>query len=235
MSLAFRTNRPAVHPYAAIVEEALSVVLAPDRRSDVVFDALVIAGLTTLPERPTSMRIFVEGALFSSLAKHLGVETALEIVAQIRAALEIALGVDDKPPRSDVRERIRIEEPAGPRKALVVTQASLVVFLLQDMIGDEIEVLPINSEAELKDRMPRAGEAALVVIDRKHPCVDLDSCSVLRKLSADSTVVWWGASPLEQETLHSLLSDGPRVVACDFDLRLADLGDLCRELLSARE
>jgi hypothetical protein len=227
---AFRTNRPATHPYAVIVDEALGAVLAPERRADVVLDALLIAGTTAIPSKPTSMRIFVEGALFSSLSRHLGVEIALEVTSQIRSALELALETDDRP-RSDVRPRIRVE-PA-PKCALVVTQASLVVFLLQDMIGNEVDVMPINSEAELRDRLPKHGESVLVVIDRKHPCVDLTACNTLRRLGQSSTVVWWGAPALEHDALMKNLADGPRVVACELDLRLADLGELCRELLTA--
>lgn len=232
MPLATQSRSPAQHRLALIVEEALSAVLAPDRRDTVLHEALTAAGVEQVPERPSSLRVFVEGALFSVLARHLEVSDALELVAQIRSALELALSTaEDERPKSDVRDRITL--PAPPARVLVVTGASLVVFLLGDVVGENVEVVPVTSAGEVRDRLRRwAGTPLLVVVDRKHACVDASICPVLREQLGDrSTVVWWGAPSDEQTVVTSMLLGGPRAITCDADMRLADLGQLCARLL----
>ncbi len=224
-------SRSDIQPrLALIVEEALAAVLAPDRRRAMLDEALMTAGLEDIPERPSGLRVFVEGALFSSLARHLDVSDALELVGQIRAALELALSAtpDDRP-TSDVRDRITL--PAPPARTLVVTGASLVVFLMGDVLGEHVEVVPVSSGGELRERLRRwAGSPLLVVVDRKHACVDTSVCDMLREhLDERSTVVWWGASGEERGAVTSALAGGPRAITCD--QRLADLGELCRRLV----
>ncbi len=225
-------SSPIDYRLALIVEEALGAVLAPARRLEIVDEALSTAGLDAIPDQPSSLRVFVEGALFSVLARHLEVSDALELVAQIRAALELALNsTDEDRAVSDVRERITL--PAPPNRTLVVTGASLVVFLLGDVIGEHVEVLAVSNEDDLRDWLRRsAGSSMMVVVDRKHPCVEPSVCELLRaELSEQSTVVWWGAEPEEHVTVNGILAGGPRTITCDADLRLADLGELCRRLL----
>lgn len=215
-----------------IVDEVLSAVLAPARKDSTLGEALEMAELDAIPEQPTSLRIFVEGALFATLARHLEVSDALELVAQIRASLELALDTaPDERPTSDIRGRMRLE--SAPTRVLVVTQASLVVFLLQDVLGDEVEVMPIDDQATLRDRLRRlAGQPLLVVVDRKHPCAGPGVCELLgQELDASSTVVWWGAQGAELSRVERLLRNGPRVVPCPFDVQLVDLGGVCRRLL----
>jgi hypothetical protein len=221
-------------PFAAIIEEGLGMVLAPDRLWSVIDEALSQAGLDEIPERPSKLRVFVEGALFTTLARHLDASDALELVSQIRSSLELALaGTADERPFSDVHRRDTL--PAPPSRVIVVTQASLVVFLLQDVLSDSADVVAINTVAELSDRLRRLhGQPVLVVVDRKHACTDLSVCELLRvELDSDSVVVWWGAPTSEQAEVSSLLRDGPRAIACQFDLRLSDLGDLCQRLLQS--
>lgn len=231
MPLARRTSKPPAASLGAIVEEVLGAVLAPTRLYEVLDEALRTAELPAVPEQPASVRVFVEGALFSALARQLDVANALEIVAQIRSALELALAsMPDERPSSEVRERITL--PAPPARTLVVSNASLVVFLLGDMLGDGVDVVPVGSAADLADRLRRFGEAPLlVVVDRKHPCVDTSICGLLAEsLDVHSTVVWWTDDVDEQARVSALLSGGPILVATDPDTRLADLGELCRRL-----
>ncbi|HJL16905.1 MAG TPA: hypothetical protein RMH99_14670 [Sandaracinaceae bacterium LLY-WYZ-13_1] len=225
------TSGPPTGP-SLIVEEALATVLSPVRLDEVVSEALGMAGLHEIPERPVSLRVFVEGALFATLARHLEVSDALELVGQIRAALELAL--DAAPPtrpHSDVRTRLNL--PPTPNRVLVVTQASLVVFLLQDVVGEDLDVVPLSDEASLRDRIRRfGGEALLVVVDRRHPCVGPGVSELLAdELGSESTVIWWGAHGAETEDVSRRLRGGPRLIGCEFDLELADLGRLCRSLL----
>ena len=215
-----------------LIDEALGAVLAPALRREVVFEALDAAEIDVVPNEANDLRLFVEGALFSTLTRHLEVRDALELIAQIRATLELALGsAPDEPPRSDVRARITL--PAPPTTTLVVTSASLVVFLLADMLGDTVDVVAVSRHAELRDRLRRTGGAPLlVVIDRKHAGVDVSVCELLREeLDASSSVVWWGASTAERTMATAFLSGGPRLVACEPSVGLADLGELCRTLL----
>jgi hypothetical protein len=198
---------------------------------DILDESLRAAELTTIPERPTALRIFIEGALFATLTRHLEVADALEIVSQIRATLELALSAtpDDRP-TSAVRDRITL--PAPPARVIVVTNASLVVFLLGDTLGDGVDVVPVSNASDLCDRVRRfRGAPLLVVIDRKHPCVDASICEMLlRELDPRSTVVWWAAEPGEQELVAEQLCGGPMLVPAEHSLPLAELGDLCRRL-----
>lgn len=215
-----------------IVEEVLGAVLAPKRQRETLDEALATADLDAIPDRPSALRVFVDGALFATLARHLEVSDALELVAQIRASLDLALSTtpDDRP-SSDIRDRMRLDD--APSRVFVVTQASLVVFLLQDVLGDDVEVMPVGSAATLRDRLRRfGGQPLLIVVDRKHPCAGTGICELLaEELGSSSTVVWWGAHGAESETVERLLRGGPKLVPCAFDLQLADLGDVCRGLL----
>lgn len=103
------------------------------------------------------------------------------------------------------------------------------IFLLQDMFGDAVDVLPVNGEQELRDRLRRfGGHPLLVVIDRLHPCVGPGVARILRTdLSESSAVVWWGADAEEQLDVESTLAGGPRFTAAGSELSLADLGELC--------
>ena len=220
-------------PFAVLIDEALGAVLAPARRREVLAEALDAAEMDAVPSEGRALRLFVEGALFSTLTRHLEVRDALELIAQIRATLELALdsAPDDEPPRSDVRARITL--PAPPTTTLVVTSASLVVFLLGDMLGDAVDVVAVSRHAELRDRLRRlSGTPVLVVIDRKHAAVDVSVCELLREeLEPSSTVVWWGASSGERAMATAFLSGGPRLLACEPSVGLADLGEVCRTLL----
>lgn len=226
-----QTQTAPLPAFGLIVEEALGAVFAPARLYEVLDESLRTADVPTIPEAPTALRVFIEGALFSTLCRHLDMGDALEIVAQIRSALELALTTTpDERPSSAVRERITL--PAPPARLIVVTNASLVVFLLGDILGDGVDVVPVTNGADLRDRVHRFRDMPLlVVVDRKHPCVDTSVCdTLLRELDARSTVVWWAGDPAEQRLVTSLLAGGPKLVRCDPDLRLADLGALCRQL-----
>ncbi|HEY8428839.1 MAG TPA: hypothetical protein VIL20_10710 [Sandaracinaceae bacterium] len=231
MPLARRTHSPSEPTFGAIVEEVLGAVFAPARLHEVLHEALVLAEHPQVPEHPDSVRVFIEGPLFTVLARHLDVANALEIVGQIRSALELALTtMPDERMTSEVRERITL--PAPPARALVVSSASLVVFLLGDMLGDGVDVVPVNSASDLADRLRRFGRSPLlVVVDRKHPCVDLSICTMLRRsLDVHSTVIWWTDDVDEQAQVSAELQGGPILVATEPDTRLADLGELCRRL-----
>lgn len=227
-----RSSARSAPALSSIVEEVLSSTLAPVQRDRVLSAALVLGGLEAIPETPVSLRVFVEGALFSCLSTRLDSEEALELVAQIRASLALAFDtVPDERPNSHVRERLSV--PAPPGRVVVMTQASLVVFLLQDVLGDAIDVLPVSTPSELRDRLRRlAGQALLVIVDRKHSSVDESVAELLaNELDRSSSVVWWGTSHREQEDVKVRLFGGPSLVPSDFNLSLADLGELCRSLL----
>lgn len=220
--------------FAVLIDEALGAVLAPVLRREVICEALEAAELDVIPSEATGLRVFVEGALFSTLTRHLEVRDALELIAQIRATLELALGAaPEEPPRSDIRARLTM--PAPPSTTLVVTNASLVVFLLADMLGDGVDVVPVSRHAELRERLRHTGGAPqLVVIDRKHAAVDVSVCALLREeLDGRSCVVWWGASAAERTMASAFLTGGPRLIPCEPTVGLADLGELCRTLLVA--
>ena len=229
-SLSF-TPIPGRSGVGAIVEEVLSSVLAPGRRDEVLREALELASLDEVPDRPTSLRVFIEGALFATLAQKFEVSDALELVNQLRASLGPAFNTSRAEERttSDIRSRLGVVTTA-PNHVLVLTQASLVVFLLQDVLGDAVDVLPIDDRVTLRDRLRRyGGQPLLVVIDRKHPCEGPGVCDLLKaELSAESTVVWGGAGGEEIDDVQRRLEGGPRLVPCAFDLALADLGELCR-------
>lgn len=216
-----------------VLDEALAMVLAPSRAQQVVREALELSGLTDVPKRPVALRIFVEGALFTTISRHLDIGSALEISAQIRGALGPALragGVDDHP-GSDIR--IAKALPLHRGRAIVATSASIVVFLLQDILGDDVELMPASSEDELVDRLRRsAGQPLLIVIDRRHPCVDTRVCSTLRRQLDDrSAVVWWSAPEDELREVDAELFGGPQLIPTESEATLADLGELCRNVL----
>ncbi|MCZ7686674.1 MAG: hypothetical protein M5U28_51165 [Sandaracinaceae bacterium] len=169
--------------FPLIVEEALGAVLAPSMLHRVLEEALRSAELTSIPDQRGALRVFLEGALFSALIQHVAVPDALEMVAQVRSALELALAsAPDDRPTSDVREKITL--PAPPARVIVVTSASLVVFLLADELGDDIDVVPVSTEADLVDRLQRFAERPLlVVVDRRHPAVE---ASVAEELAGEA-------------------------------------------------
>lgn len=226
---------PAAQPSpTVIVEEVLSAVLSPKRMKTVLDDACRLAGLAEVPSSPVSLRVFVEGALFSTLSRQLGIGYALDLGEQIRGALALALS-DEKyaiqAGQSDIRMRTR-RSAGSTLRVLVVSRASLVVFLLQDMLGEDVEVLPISSGAELEDRLRRqASYASLIVVDRKHPCVDPEIAAVLKRHAPESTVVWWGAHGSEREDVEMRLYGGPKLIPTQADMDLADLGELCRGVI----
>lgn len=221
---------------ASIVEEVLSAILSPRRVREVIDEALRLGGAATVPDSPVSLRVFIEGPLFSALSRHLGIGDALDIGAQVRAALALALreevGAAVEPDTSEVRER-RVSAPAQGVRVLAVTKASIVVFLLQDMLGEGVEIHPVGSERALEDRLRRlGGSPSLIVIDRRHPCVGLEACRLLVGLAPrTSTVVWWGAQGPEQLEVEERLEGGPRVIPTHRDMELADLGELCRGVI----
>jgi len=233
-----RKPRERANP-STVVVEVLSAVFAPIRLRKIVREACESAGIAQMPEAPISLRVFVEGALFSTLVRHLGVSLALDLNEQIRASLaharEVRRGEDDEVretqevPTSDVHERRPAAEATSGRRVLVVTQASLVVFLLQDVFGDELEVLPVSGEKELGERLARFdGQPLLVVVDRRHPCVGPGVARRLRDhLSNISAVVWWGADVDEEREVEDRLAGGPRFITTGPDLQLADLGPVC--------
>ena len=212
--------------------EALGAVLAPKRRREVIEEALDAAGASMLPTSSADLRLFVDGPLFAALARHLEVSDALELVHQVRGSMALALSEVEGAPISDIRNARRILSPA-PQRVFVATAASLVVFLLQDVLGDTVEVFPAGDLSVLEDRIRRSpAQRLLVIIDRKHPCVDRGVTSLLtRELGEDSTVIWWGAPGSESRLVGEDLRGGPRVIPCGFDTSLADLSDICRTLL----
>ena len=114
---------------------------------------------------------------------------------------------------------------------LVVTQASLVVFLLQDMLGESVPIRVVSTEDELVERLARARGPLTLVVDRKHPVVGPEAAPHLRALPAGSAVVWWGGSEYEQLRVLSALDEFVTLVSTAHELRLADLGELCRSLV----
>lgn len=222
---------------ATIVEEVLSAILSPRRVKEVIDEALRLGEGTTVPESPIQLRVFVEGPLFSSLSRHLGIGDALDVSAQVRATLALALREDvgggAEAESSEVRERRVSSRANGAIRVLAVTQASVVVFLLQDMLGDAVEVQSINSVGALEDRLRRiGGQPSLIVIDRRHPSVGPDVCRILVGLAPrTSTVIWWGAQGPEQLEVEERLDGGPRLIPTHRDMELADLGELCRGVI----
>lgn len=220
------------------MEEVLSAILSPRRLREVLDEALRIGGLTEVPDVPISLRVFIEGPLFSALSRHLGIGDALDIGAQVRAALALALRDDPAsiPPvahASEVRERGAASQVPEGTRVLAVTKASVVVFLLQDVLGDGVEVIPVGTERVLEDRLRRLGATApLIVVDRRHPAVDVDACRLLvGHASKETTVIWWAADGAEQLEVEEQLSHGPRVIPTHRDMELADLGELCRYVI----
>ncbi len=217
--------------FPLIVEEALGAVLAPSMLHRVLEEALRSAELTSIPDQPGALRVFLEGALFSTLIQHVAVPDALEMVAQVRSALELALAsAPDDRPTSDVREKITL--PAPPARVIVVTSASLVVFLLADELGDDIDVVPVSTEADLLDRLQRFAERPLlVVVDRRHPAVEAAVAEELAsRLGARHSVVWWTDDEDEHQWVLQQLEGGPKVARFRRGMGLADLGRLCRRL-----
>lgn len=214
----------------------LSAILSPRRVREVLDEALRVGGTNRVPESPVSLRVFIEGPLFSVLSRHLGIGDALDIGAQLRAALALALreapGMTHEPDTSEVRERGASHAP-GSLRVLVVTKASVVVFLLQDVLGESVEVVPVGSERELEDRLRRlGGVVSLVVVDRRHAAVGPEACRLLvGHAPKETTVIWWGAQGPEQLDVEEQLQGGPRVIPTHRDMELADLGELCRYVI----
>lgn len=220
---------------ALIVEEVLGAVLSPRRVREVLDDALRLGGLGEIPTSPVSLRVFIEGALFSTLSRQLGISSALDVGEQLRAALSLALRDENLRPSGSParapRSRPPTAPPSEPPRVLVVSQASLVVFLLQDMLGPSIDVKSLASDSDLADALRRsAARPTLVVIDRRHPCVGPGVCKVLgAHVPERSTVVWWAAQTDEQRDVEARLGGSEaHVITTAHDMDLADLGELCR-------
>jgi len=221
---------------ALIVEEVLGAVLSPRRVREVLDDALRLGGLGKIPQSPVSLRVFIEGALFSTLSRQLGISSALDVGEQLRAALALALRDESlrpqgPPARRDPRTRPPTAPPSEPPRVLVVSQASLVVFLLQDMLGPSIEVKSLTSESDLSDALRRgAARPTLVVVDRRHPCVGPGVCKLLGEhVPERSTVVWWAAQSDEQNDVEARMARATaQLITTAHDMDLADLGELCR-------
>lgn len=218
---------------ALLVEEALSAVLAPERMSEVIEDALLIADLPDIPQRPAPFRRFIEGPLRAAVAGHLAMSDAVELIAQLQAAAEV---VGQPAHTSDVRRRAVADPPV---RVLVVTRASLVVSLLRDMLGDHVEVVALQSAVRLRARiLGDYGQPLLVIVDRKHPCVGKAVLTFLRdQLTERSTLVWWGADVDEGDEVRDDLRNDPAagaaLLVCGPEVGLADLGDVCRALFGA--
>ncbi|MCC6874597.1 MAG: hypothetical protein IT378_09860 [Sandaracinaceae bacterium] len=216
-------------PCEAVLHEVLGAVFAPSQRDTILHDALETAGLEDVPVLPTALRVFVEGALFTSLARWVGVDDAIELVRQTRGALEVALA-STASPRSDIRPRPQF---VRPESVLVASHASLVVFLLQDVLGSSVEVVGAASLASLRREIAlRSGRPLLVIVDRRHPCVDVSAVEVFESLGEDSVVVWWSAMLAEQAKVRESLSSRVRLLVRDTDARLGDLGELCATLVA---
>ena len=215
-----------------IVEEVLRAVLSSRRVRQVLEDACQIAGIGAVPYAPISLRVFVEGALFSTLSRQLGISDALDVSEQIRGALALALRDNLEEESSGIRLK-RSEAPGSSPHVLVLSQASLVVFLLQDVLDDDVNLIQLKSQDELENRLARMGaQPMLIVVDRRHPCVGPGACPILvERSSPTSTVVWWGADEAERAEVERRLEGGPRLVPAAHDLDLADLGLLCRGVI----
>ena len=222
-------ERPNLDPRMAIIEEVLSTVLVPDRVEKVIREALSAADLTEVPRTAVELEAFVDGALFATLARHLDIGDGLEVVTQIRASLALVLETDTFRPVSDVRSATRVTATA--RRVLVATRASLVVFLLQDVLGDEVDVFPIADETVLTKRLALEPTTGLIVVDRKHSCLETSACSLLRKLDPRATVMWWGGTSTEVQEVTRQLAGGPNLHAFAEDASLADLSDMVRALM----
>lgn len=235
MAIWKRKNKTWHPSLAALVEEALGAVLSGERLREVVDEALEIADLPEIPETAAAIRVFVEGPLFSALSHRLDMPDALEVLSQLRRSLDHALrdpAEEKSELTSDVRmRRMRLDAVPSTSTVLVATKASLVVFLLQDMLGDDVEILPVSSEEDLVDRLQRMPRAVLLVVDRRHPCVGPSAAGKLEALIPGSQVVWWCGQPHEQTLVEGRLGAGCELVSTREDLPLADLGQLCQELL----
>lgn len=206
--------------------------MAPAARRELLAEALATAELDAIPTRPAALRAFVEGALFSVLTRWLELRDSVELIAQLRATLELAFSAQpEEEAGSEVRPCVPL--PSTPTAVWVVTSASLVVFLLGDILGDDADVVPITDESKLRERLERTkGRPIVLVVDRKHPAVDLSICTLLREeLDPHSTVIWWGASPAERTMASAALAGGPRLIPCETEVGLADLAELCGRLL----
>ncbi len=215
-----------------IVEEALAAVFSPRRVRTVLEDACRLAGLGGVPDAPISLRVFVEGPLFSTLSRHLGISDALDVSEQLRGALAFALGERLRDEPSGIRLK-RSDAPGPTRQVLVLTQASVVVFLLQDVLGDGAELIQLKSQKELENQLAGLGAPPrLIIVDRRHPCVGPGACPTLQeRTSRTSTVVWWGADESERADVARRLEGGPRLIGPASDMDLADLGLLCRGVI----
>lgn len=230
MSAASKPENARGPQLGIVVEEGLRAVLSPTHAEIVLREALQLAGTRELPHRPMALRVFIEGALFSVLGEHLSIGDALEVLTQLRGALQhVAPEMREAPPTSDIRTRGTV--PQHPHSVVVATEASLVVFLLQDMLGDDVEILPVSSEAQLIDRIKRSLHPILLVVDRKHACVGPEVLPALRALRPGSEVIWWGGPSHEQLRCESALGTDVALVPTFERMRLADLGELCGSLM----
>lgn len=223
-----RARSISSNPLAAVLDEALGAVLSPAMRGDVLTEAVAVAGLDAVPRDPSEMRLFLEGPLFSTLARHIAISDALELLAQVRAALELALGHADEAPRSDVRER---PWPPGAARttALVVTPAAEALFFLADLVGEDVDVLSVASASELRQQLSR-GAPRLVLVDRRTGVAPDVYDVLLERLSRSTIVLLWGGAAVDRAN-DSTLAGRLRLVTTPPHLRLGELGALCQELL----
>jgi hypothetical protein len=227
-------RRPSSSPaprLSRIVDEALQSVLSPERSDEIVSEALGAAALPTVPDEPGALRVFVEGPLFACLARHLEVSDALELTGQLRGALELAFGAPPSRTRSDVRRRPTL--PAEPSRVLVATRASHLVFRLHELLEERVEVLPLDDEARLRERVERVARGAVLIVDRERPGVPAELASLLAAaLPPGVTVVWWRASDAERRAVAAELAGGPRFVGCAPERALGELAAVCRDALA---
>src|SRR5689334_22847529 len=70
-------------PLARAMRETLDAVVTPVVREALIHDALILAGLSALPERRDAMRAFAGGHLRAVVARALGAEMAASITDEI--------------------------------------------------------------------------------------------------------------------------------------------------------
>lgn len=223
-----RARYIASNPLAAVLDEALGAVLSPGIRGDVLTEAVAVGGLDAVPRDPSEMRLFLEGPLFSTLARHIAISDALELLSQVRSALELALGHSDEAPRSDIRER---PWPARTARttALVVTPAAEALFFLADLLGEDVDVVSVASASELRQQLAR-GTPRLVLVDRRQGVDPQVYDVLLDRLTRSPVVLLWGGAAVDRAN-DSTLSARLRLVTTPPTLRLGELGALCLELL----
>ena len=207
-----------------IVYEALGTVFSAEQRDLILQNACRLAGLGAVPDAPNALRMFVEGALFSTLSRRLGISDALDVVAQVRGALELALRDRSASPRPP---EIYEAEPdaVAPVQVLVLTEAALVVIMLQDRLGSFAEVVRVRCRDDLEDQLTALTDApAVVIVDRRHPRQGPAAGSVLAAHCRKTcTIVWWGGGSVD-----TVLEDGPRFVSIPAGTGIATLAAICR-------